>query len=144
MSDRIELRNMRFEGRHGWHEHERMEPQPFEVDLELHLDLREAGRDDDLGGTVDYALLFTATREIVEGPSVRLLEALAERISRRALADAPRVDEVVVRLRKPAVELGGSLDWAGVEIRRRRASGARKASGGRDPRRRAAPPGDEG
>ena len=120
MSDRIELRNMRFEGRHGWYDRELDAAQPFEIDVELHLDLGEAGQSDDLERTVDYAGVFEATREIVEGPSVRLLEALAETISRRVLADAPRVDEVVVRVRKPGVDLGGTLDWAGVEIRRSR------------------------
>ena len=120
MTDRIELRNMRFQARHGWYEHEQLAAQPFEVDLELHLDLRDAGRDDDLDVTVDYADVFRVTREIVEGRSFRLLEALAEAIGERVLVDAPRVDAVVVRVRKPAVELGGTLDWAGVEIRRSR------------------------
>lgn len=124
MTDRIELRNMRFEGRHGWYEHELDAAQPFEIDLELHLDLREAGRSDDLERTVDYAAVFAAAREIVEGPSVRLLEALAEAISDRVLADAPRVERVIVRIRKPAVDLGGALDWAGVEIRRSRKAAA--------------------
>ena len=126
MTDRIELRNMRFQGRHGWYEHEQEVAQPFEVDLELHLDLRDAGRDDDLDATVDYADVFRVTREIVEGRSFRLLEALAEAISERVLGDAPRVQEVLVRVRKPAVELGGTLDWAGVEIRRDRSGPPRE------------------
>jgi dihydroneopterin aldolase len=125
VSDRIELRNMRFEGRHGWYDHELDAAQPFEIDVELHLDLAEAGRSDDLERTVDYAGVFQATREIVEGPSVRLLEALAEAISRRLLTEAPGVAEVVVRVRKPAVDLGGTLDWAGVEIRRTRGTPSR-------------------
>ncbi len=122
MTDRIELRNMRFEARHGWYEHEQQVAQPFEVDLELHLHLREAGSEDDLERTVDYAAVFVATREIVESRSFRLLEALAEAIAGRVLADAPSVREVVVRVRKPSVDLGGTLDWAGVEIRRSRRS----------------------
>ena len=45
-------------------------------------------------------------RAIVESTSYRLLEAIAEAISHELLADFD-VDEVGVRVRKPAVELGG-------------------------------------
>jgi dihydroneopterin aldolase len=51
-----------------------------------------------------------------------LLEALAEAISHEILADFP-VEEVGVRIRKPAVQLGGPLDYAGVEVWRRRSPG---------------------
>lgn len=120
MSDRIELRNMRFDGRHGWHEHEQRDAQPFEVDLEMQLDLGPAGRDDELDRTVDYGRVHALVRDIVVTRSYRLLEAIAGTIAADVLAAFPLVDEVVVRVRKPKVALGGPLDWAGVEIRRSR------------------------
>ncbi len=123
LSDRIVLNNMVFHGRHGWYEEERREPQRFEVDLELHLDLQPAGTRDDLAASVDYGAVFELTQAVVETQSFRLLETLAETISAAAVARFAAVDEVVVRVRKPQVQLGGRLDWAGVEIRRRRPSG---------------------
>lgn len=120
MSDRIVLRNIQLEGRHGWHEYEQEIPQPFEVDVELSLDLAPAGIADDLAKTVDYGAVFEVVRRNVETASFRLLEAMAETIGREILAAFP-ADEVVIRVRKPAVDLGGPLDYAGVEIRRRRA-----------------------
>lgn len=120
MSDRIVLSNMRFMARHGVHEWEQREAQPFEVDVELHRDLRRAGLDDDLAATIDYGPVYATVQRIVDGPSVRLLEALAEAIAGTLLADLD-VTEVVVRVRKPAVRLAGPLDFAGVEIRRTRA-----------------------
>ena len=119
MSDRIVLANMRFMARHGVHEWEQREPQPFEVDVELHRDLRRAGIDDDLAATIDYGPVYATVQRIVDGPSVRLIEALAEAIAASLLADLD-VSEVVVRVRKPAVRLAGPLDFAGVEIRRTR------------------------
>jgi dihydroneopterin aldolase len=119
LSDRIVLSNMRFTGRHGVHEWEQAQTQPFEVDVELVRDLQPAGIDDDLAQTVDYGRVYEATRQIVESTSFRLLEALAEAISHELLADFA-VTEVAVRVRKPEVKLGGPLDYAGVEIRRRR------------------------
>jgi dihydroneopterin aldolase len=122
MSDRIVLHNIRLQGRHGYYEHELEAPQPFEVDVELQLNLQPAGIDDDLEKSVDYARVYEVVRQIVESTSYRLLEALAEAISHEILADFP-VTEVGVRVRKPAVQLGGPLDYAGVEVWRRRSEG---------------------
>ena len=119
MTDRILLANLRFEARHGVHDWERAQTQPFEVDVELVVPLQAAGIDDNLTKTVDYSAVYAVVRRIVEQESFRLLEALAEAISHELLATFP-VDEVTIRLRKPAVRLGGPLDYAGVEIRRRR------------------------
>ncbi len=112
---------MQFIGRHGVHEWEQTETQPFEVDIELARDLQRAGVEDDLDQTVDYGRVYEATRQIVESTSFKLLEALAEAISHELLSDFD-VNEVVVRIRKPKVKLSGPLDYAGVEIARRRST----------------------
>jgi len=121
VSDHIVLANMRFQGRHGYYDHELLAPQPFEVDVELVLNLQPAGVDDDLERSVDYGKVYEAVRQIVESTSYRLLEALAEAISHELLSDFP-ITEVGVRVRKPGVQLGGPLDYAGVEVWRRRSS----------------------
>jgi dihydroneopterin aldolase len=121
VTDRIVLRNMVFRGRHGVYPIEQFADQPFEVDVELVLNLQPAGVDDDLARSVDYGLVYALCKQVVESTSFRLLEALAEAIAHELLA-AHRVDEVGVRIRKPEVDLGGPLDWAGVEIWRQRSS----------------------
>jgi dihydroneopterin aldolase len=108
---------MRF-GKHGYHEWELQTLQPFEVDIELVMNLQPAGVDDDLTKTVDYGRVYDIVRQIVESTSFRLLEAIAEAISHELLS-AFDVQEVGVRVRKPAVKLGGPLDHAAVEIWRR-------------------------
>ena len=120
MSDRIELRAMRFEGRHGALPFEAEEAQPFGVDVVLEIDLAPAGAADDLGLTVDYGAVFAIARAVVEGPHVALLEALAERIAAAVLASHAGVAAVTVRVRKLRAPLPGRLAWAGVEIRRAR------------------------
>ena len=121
MTDRIVLTNMQFEGTHGVLEKEHQAPQPFEVDVELHLDLVPAGQTDDLSKTADYRRAFEICRDIIEGPSCQLIETLAEKIAARLLAayQPVAITEVVVRIRKPAVMLPGELDSAAVEITRR-------------------------
>ena len=50
---------MLFLGRHGVTLDERLEPQPFEVDVELHKDLSGPSASDELADTIDYAGLFS-------------------------------------------------------------------------------------
>ena len=126
MSDRIVLANMRFQGRHGYYDHELLALQPFEVDVELVMNLQPAGVDDDLDKSVDYGKVYEAVRQIAESTSYRLLEALAEAISHELLADFDVIREVGVRVRKPKVQLSGPLDYASVEIWRQRSTGDRR------------------
>ena len=120
MSDRIVLSNMAFDARHGVHDWEKLQAQRFEVDVELELDLGPAGRTDNLGQTIDYGPLYEQVRSIVSGRPVDLLETLAQSIAEAVLAADLRIQAVTVRVRKPGVKLGGPLDYAGVEITRRR------------------------
>jgi 7,8-dihydroneopterin aldolase/epimerase/oxygenase len=121
MTDRIVLHDMVFMGRHGVLEQEQREDQPFHVDVELGLDLRPAGVDDDLSRTVDYGAVFETCRSIVESTRFQLIEALAEAIAHELLADFP-LDEVTVRVRKPNAPIDGTFAYAGVEIQRRRST----------------------
>lgn len=125
MTDRILLQRMRFSGRHGLTDEERIAPQPFEVDVELATNLQPAGVDDDLALTVDYARVFEICRELVEATNFKLLEAIAEGIAHELLREFP-VSEVTVRVRKMKPPIPGRLDWAGVEIRRTRSLGVRR------------------
>jgi dihydroneopterin aldolase len=120
MTDRMELRAMRFTGRHGVLPTEAATPQPFEVDVVLELDLGPAGRSDDLALTVDYGAVWRLAQEVVEGPHTDLLEALAERIAGAVLVAHEPVAAVTVRVRKLRAPILGDLAWAGVEIRRTR------------------------
>jgi dihydroneopterin aldolase len=121
VTDRIELRGMRFEGRHGVLPEEAAEVQPFDVDVVLELDLAAAGGTDDLARTVDYGDVFRRVRALVEdGPHAALIETLAERIAADLLTGHPAVETVTVRVRKPRAPLPGVFAWAGVEIRRER------------------------
>lgn len=113
--DRIVLHDMRFLGHHGVEEVERREVQPFAVDVEIPRDLGPAGRSDDLALTVDYGAVFTTCRDVVEGRTFQLIEALADAIAEEVLAVYP-VGEVVVRVRKLRPPIEGTIGWAGVEV----------------------------
>jgi 7,8-dihydroneopterin aldolase/epimerase/oxygenase len=117
--DRIELRGLGVLGTHGALPEEHERAQPFEVDLDLELDLRQPGRTDRLADTVDYGSVTEAVAAVVSGPHVNLLEHLAERIASAALASAaPHASAVTVSVRKTRPPVPHLLTSAGVTIRR--------------------------
>lgn len=120
--DRLSLLGMRFEARHGVHAEEKETAQPFEVDLVLRADLAVPAATDALEATVDYGGLYDIVREIVEGASFDLIEALAGAIARAVLAatDPALVDEVEVRVRKPKAPIDGAFDTVEAALIRRR------------------------
>jgi 7,8-dihydroneopterin aldolase/epimerase/oxygenase len=118
VSDQITLRGMRFLGRHGVSLAERMEPQPFEVDVILTVDLSSAADSDELADTVDYSAVFEIVRGIVEEGSFRLIEALAGAIA-SSIVGTFTIDEVEVAVRKPEAPLPGAFETVEVRLRRR-------------------------
>ena len=118
--DRIVLGGMVFLARHGVNDWEKLEEQRFEVDVELELDTSAAAARDDLTQTVDYRAVYELTRQVIEETTLELIESLAEAVAAKILASKGTVEAMVVRVRKPDVDLGGPIDSAGVEIRRTR------------------------
>jgi dihydroneopterin aldolase len=117
--DRIQLRGLRVVGTHGVLPEEQARPQPFELDLDLAVDLALASVSDRLADTVDYGAVAELAAEVVAGPSFELLEALAEAVAQAALASDLRITEVTVHLRKLRPPLPMDLDTVGVRITRR-------------------------
>jgi dihydroneopterin aldolase len=120
--DRLSLLGMRFEALHGVLASEKVDPQPFEVDLVLHVDLDDVARTDALEDTVDYRGMHELVDSIVMGPSFNLIEGLAGAIARAVLAgtDPRLVGAVEVRVRKPEAPLPGELDTVEAALLRRR------------------------
>jgi 7,8-dihydroneopterin aldolase/epimerase/oxygenase len=120
--DRIILDGMVFYGYHGVNQAERELGQRFVVDVELALDLSQAGLSDDLALTVNYATVFKAAREVVEGEAADLIETVAERLAGALLGRFP-VEAVRIRVKKPWAPIKGSdVNWVAVEITRQRGS----------------------
>jgi FolB domain-containing protein len=118
-TDLIELRALRVLGRHGVTNQERAAAQPFELDLDIAVDLAAAAASDDISDTVDYGHLAEEASAVVSGSSFRLLEALAEAVASVVLShDGVAEVTVVVRKLRPPVPV--DLGSAGVRITRSR------------------------
>ena len=115
MTDKIVVKDMVFYGYHGVFEAERELGQRFEVDVELHLDLRTIARADDIDLTINYVDVYTIVKELAEEQEFHLIEGLAGAIADQLLS-AYDVERVVVRVRKPHVPIGGITGGVEVEL----------------------------
>ena len=115
--DKIFIRDLALRCIIGIYPEERVEKQDIVINVEMHCDLRKAGRSDDLNDTVDYKAIKKAILKLVEESGFQLIESLAESIADIALADE-KVKQVVVTIDKP-----GALRFCksvAVEIERKR------------------------
>jgi len=115
--DRIRISGLRELGVHGVLPEEHLRPQPFEVDLELLVDVSGAGASDDLTDTVDYGAVCEAVSRIVSTEQYQLLERLATRIAEVCRAD-PRVVGAIVEVRKLHPPVRALLDYVAVRVER--------------------------
>ncbi|MSO37974.1 MAG: dihydroneopterin aldolase [Acidimicrobiia bacterium] len=111
----ILVNGVRVLGVHGVLPHERLHPQPFEVDVALEVNLSKAGLSDKLEDTVDYGSIAEAISTVVANESYQLMERLATRIAEVCRED-PRVTEVTVTVRKLHPPVNAMLNHVAVCI----------------------------
>lgn len=114
--DQIHLTGIRCYGYTGALPEEQVLGQWFEVDLTLWLDLASAGQSDRLEATLDYRTVIASVQQIVKTSRFLLLERLATAIAQAILhPELPNllpVQQVAVRLTKPAApipDFGGKI-----------------------------------
>ena len=95
----IRLEGLSVFGHHGARPYEKEAGQRLEVDLELEPSDMAAETSDKLADAVDYDQLYRTVRDVVEGQSFHLLEALAARTAETIL-ERFAVRRVRVRIAK--------------------------------------------
>jgi len=117
--DCIKLANMGFYAFHGTSKAEKEVGQRFFLDVEMFLDLREAGATDNIRHTVNYAHVYDLISAATKKRKYNLLEALAEDIVEEILDHYPQLDRIRIKVRKPQVPLCGILDYVEITIDRK-------------------------
>ncbi len=116
--DKIVMKNLAFYGYHGVLKEENSIGQKFFVDIEIFTSLRQAGETDNVDDTINYSLIYEVVKDIVENKRFKLIEALAEEISKAILHKFLQVKEIKIGIKKPEAPVPGIYDYFGVEIRR--------------------------
>jgi len=115
MQDSIRLIGMKFAARHGVHSEEKTLFQPFEVDVEIILDLSEPARSDRLEDTIDYGTISREVESVVTGAHCNLIERVAGLIIER-ISGLLTAGTLIVRVRKPRAPLALPFDTVEVEL----------------------------
>jgi dihydroneopterin aldolase len=116
MSDCISITGIRTWGRGGINPGEDAVPQPFDIDVELEVDLERCAHTDSIEDTVDYASVHRTVIDTVAGTEFGLIERLAQEIARQIMHDR-RVISVTITIAKPGILAGATPS---VTITRRR------------------------
>jgi 7,8-dihydroneopterin aldolase/epimerase/oxygenase len=111
----IELRGITLHGRHGVEAEERERGQRFVFDVWIDVD--DSALSDRIEDAVDYREVADAVREVSDGHTYTLLEALADAVARTLLDRFP-VDRARVRVRKPEVKLDVPVEWSAATAER--------------------------
>ena len=118
--DKIIMKGLIFYGYHGALKEEKELGQRFIVDAKLYIDLKKAGKTDDLDHTVNYKDIYEMIKKIVENEQYNLLEALAERICGDILNSFDAIQRIDVKIKKPETPVAGIFDHFAVQIERGR------------------------
>lgn len=113
--DILRLNKMKFHAYHGCLAQEHVVGNDYEIDLALKIELQEACQSDNLDGTINYALIYEAVKQIMS-ERVQLIEHLAERIAMKLKEDFPKITEVEIHLRKMHPPIQGEIESAEIII----------------------------
>jgi len=117
MRDRIDITGLTVTTVVGALPHEREIAQPVRIDLSLHVDLRDAGRSDELGDTVHYGLVTEQVAAVAREHKDVLLERLADRMA-EVVVGFDRVEAVELTVTKLRPPIGEHVETTSVRIRR--------------------------
>ncbi|MCR5431182.1 MAG: 2-amino-4-hydroxy-6-hydroxymethyldihydropteridine diphosphokinase [Lachnospiraceae bacterium] len=115
--DRIHIEKLEVFARHGVCSEENSLGQKFLISADLYKDLREAGKKDELSATVHYGQVCEYITKIASENTYKLIEKLAEEISRKILLRFD-VEKVRIRVDKPWAPMLLHVDTVFVEVER--------------------------
>lgn len=116
---KISLEGLLFKAYHGYYDEEREKGNQFEVNISVKTNFKNASKQDDLVGTVDYQQLYAIVKAEMAQPS-KLLEHVVERITDRVLQEIPAAQKVKVSLSKHNAPIGGPCRAATIMLKKDR------------------------
>lgn len=113
--DTVFIRGLTVDTIIGCHDWEKQKTQVVRFDIEMAWDLRNAGKSDRLGDTLDYSAVAERINEYCQSFQFELVEALADSVATLIMTEFS-VPGLRLRVAKPEV-MGNTID-VGVQISR--------------------------
>lgn len=116
--DIINIKNLEIFSNHGVLKEENILGQKFLISAEISLNTRNAGKNDDINLSVNYADICHTIKNIMENNTFRLIETVAEKISESILTQYNRVEKIRTEIKKPWAPIMLPLEYVSVTIER--------------------------
>ena len=118
--DKIYIKNLKIYAKHGVLPAEKKYRQMFLINAILFLDLRQAGKSDDLEQTINYAKIAEDIKTFVENNTFNLIETVAEKLAEKLLIENSKLQKIKIEINKPEARINAELETVSVEITRSR------------------------
>ena len=109
----ILLQGLDFQAFHGVYPEEKLLGNRFRVDLKIQVEVPFNPLNEDLGNTVDYAIVYNLVKREMENPC-KLLETLGQRICNSVAVEFPSVLSIETSISKANPAIGGLCNWVTV------------------------------
>ena len=118
LMDSIKMIQLEVFAYHGCEEDEKINGQKFYIDADLYTDTRDAGINDDLDATVNYAAVCQFIHKFMTQHRFDLIEAAAEQTVRALLREFPKIRAIDFSIYKPEAPINLSFGNVAVCIHR--------------------------
>lgn len=116
--DEIRIENLEIYAYHGVYAGERKKGQPFLVNATLYTDVRRAAAHDELTLSADYGEVCVMIDRWMEKNPCRLLETVAEKLSREILLQYGQISGIDLEIRKPEAPIPLPFGCVSVKVSR--------------------------
>nr|WP_300817037.1 2-amino-4-hydroxy-6-hydroxymethyldihydropteridine diphosphokinase [uncultured Acetatifactor sp.] len=116
--DEIRIEGLEVYARHGVYPEETKNGQYFYVNAILCINIRQAGREDNLERTINYGTVCHFITDWMQENTCLLLEAVAERLSRALLLEYDALADLELEIQKPHAPIRLPFGNVSVKVRR--------------------------
>ena len=116
--DSITISNLEVFANHGVFVEETRLGQKFLVNACMELDLRPAGRSDDIHKSIHYGEVCRFITDYMQAHTYNLIESAAEHLAEELLLRFPLMDRIRMEIKKPWAPIGLPLETVAVRVER--------------------------
>lgn len=110
------LREMKYFLKIGVTKEEQKHVQPLFFDLDIDLDIANAGKNESLQETIDYTEIQKSLETFLKGKEYCLIEALVEDVAGMLLKQFPKINQIQITCWKPRALAKKKVKNVGIQI----------------------------